>query len=101
VQVKDVRELQAVVEREKAAIGVLFTVEEPTKPMRIEAAQAGSWHSELFNKDYAKIQIISAQEVLENDKKPDLPPLMAEQYRKADRIQKKAGEQGELFTNEQ
>jgi site-specific DNA-methyltransferase (adenine-specific) len=101
VQVKDVRELQAVVEREKAAIGVLFTVEEPTRPMRNEAAQAGFWHSDLFGKDYAKIQIISAQEVLENGKKPDLPPLISEQYRKAERIQRKAGDQGELFANEQ
>jgi site-specific DNA-methyltransferase (adenine-specific) len=76
------------------------TLEDPSKPMRDEATQAGSWHSELFGKDYPKIQIITAKEILEDEKKPDLPPLIAEQYRKAERMQKKAGEQGELFTNE-
>jgi len=101
VQVKDIRELANVVEREKAAIGVLVTLEEPSRPMKDEAAQAGSWHSELFDKDYSKIQIITAKEILEGNKKPDLPPLLAEQYRKAERISKSAGDQGELFSEEQ
>ena len=48
----------------------------------------------------AKIQIITAKEILEDEKKPDLPPLIVEQYRKAERIQKKAGKQGELFAEE-
>lgn len=68
--------------------------------MKDEAAQAGSWHSELYDKSYAKIQIITAREILEEEKMPDLPPLIAEQYRKADRLQKRAGEQGELFAEE-
>ena len=34
-------------ERESAAIGVFLTLEEPTKPMRDEAATAGAYHSEL------------------------------------------------------
>jgi DNA modification methylase len=100
VQVRDIRELNHVVDRDKAAIGVLVTLEEPSKPMQDEAAQAGSWHSELFEKDYPKIQIITAKEILEDEKMPDLPPLIAEQYRKAERIQKKAGYQGELFAEE-
>jgi len=33
VGVKDVRDLRGTVERESALIGVLITVEEPTKPM--------------------------------------------------------------------
>lgn len=100
VQVKDIRELANVVEREKAAIGVLVTLEDPSRPMRDEATQAGSWHSELFGKDYQKIQIITAKEILEEEKKPDLPPLIAPQYRQAERVKKSAGDQGELFTNE-
>jgi site-specific DNA-methyltransferase (adenine-specific) len=100
VQAKDIRELNHVVEREKAVIGIFVTLEEPSKPMRDEAAQAGSWHSELYDKSYAKIQIITAKEILEDEKKPDLPPLISEQYRKAERMQKKAGEQGELFAEE-
>ena len=39
----DVRDLRGVIEREKAEIGVLLTLEEPTKPMRAEAASAGCY----------------------------------------------------------
>ena len=35
------RDLRGVIEREKAEIGVLISLEEPTKPMRTEAATAG------------------------------------------------------------
>ena len=41
VQVRDVRDLVGVLEREKAEIGVLITLEEPSKPMKKEAADAG------------------------------------------------------------
>lgn len=97
VQASDVRDLKAVVDREKAAIGVLVTLVAPTKPMRDEAVQAGTWRSELYDKEHRKIQIITAREILEEGKKPDLPALIAEQYRKAERIATKEGEQGELF----
>ena len=97
VQAKDVRELAHVVDRENGCIGVLVTLEEPSRPMREEAAQAGSWHSELYGKDYAKIQIITAKEIIEQNRRPDLPPLLAQQYRQAGRVHKSGGEQGSLF----
>ena len=100
VQVRDVRELKAVIEREGAAIGVLVTLEEPSRPMIDEAVQAGSWHSELFGGEHPKVQIITAREIIEEGKMPDLPPLLAPQYRQAERVKKSAGDQGELFTNE-
>ncbi len=40
-----VRDLRGVVDREKAAIGVLIAMDEPTKPMRTEAASAGFYTS--------------------------------------------------------
>lgn len=40
-----VRDLRGVIEREKAAIGVLITMEEPTKPMVKEAAEAGFYNT--------------------------------------------------------
>ena len=45
VQVKDVRELQQVVAREKAQLGALLTLEPPTGPMKTEAAAAGFYDS--------------------------------------------------------
>ena len=45
-QCRHVRDLRGVIEREKAAIGVLITLEEPTKPMQKEAAEAGFYKFE-------------------------------------------------------
>jgi site-specific DNA-methyltransferase (adenine-specific) len=101
VQARDIRELKAVVERERAAIGVFVTLEEPSKPMRDEAVQAGVWHSDLYNKDFPAIQIITAKEIIEDAKQPHLPPLIAPQYRKAERITSESEElQTGLFDND-
>jgi site-specific DNA-methyltransferase (adenine-specific) len=97
VQAKDIRELNHVVEREKAVIGIFITLEEPSKPMKDEAAQAGSWHSDLYDKSYPKIQIITAREIIEENKMPDLPPLLAPQYRQAQRIDAPVAAQDGLF----
>ncbi len=45
VQASHVRDLVGVLDREKAAFGVLVTLEEPTGPMRKEAAPAGFYAS--------------------------------------------------------
>lgn len=60
-----VRDLRGVMEREKAAIGVLVTVKEPTRQMRAEAASAGTYHSKNWNQDYPRIQILSIDSILE------------------------------------
>jgi site-specific DNA-methyltransferase (adenine-specific) len=41
VDVAHVRDLRGVIEREKAQIGVLISLHEPTKAMRVEAASVG------------------------------------------------------------
>jgi hypothetical protein len=43
--VAHVRDLRGVIEREKAPIGVLITMERPTQPMRSEAASAGFYQA--------------------------------------------------------
>src|SRR3989344_553543 len=68
VQVKDIRELQSVIEREKALIGVFITLESPTRPMLEESARAG-----LFKKGIPKIQILTVKEILENNARPNIP----------------------------
>ena len=66
--------LRGVVEREQAAIGVLITMEEPTKPMRVDAASAGFYHSPGWNTDYPRLQILTVAELLAR-KGIDMPPL--------------------------
>ncbi len=61
--VKDVRDLSAVVQREKAAIGVLITLEEPTRPMRSEAGGAGNYTSPLGGK-HPRLQILTIEQLL-------------------------------------
>ena len=64
VQARDVRDLCAVVDRERAQIGALLTLEEPTRDMRKEAAGAGFY--ELPGRGrFPKIQILTIAELLE------------------------------------
>jgi len=72
VGVTDVRELIAVVKREEAAIGVLITLEPPTKPMRAEAAEEGVYTSDFWQQSFPKIQIYTVEQLLrgENVKMP-------------------------------
>ena len=37
-------------------------MEEPTKEMRSEAAKAGVWHSDKWNRDYPRIQLITVEQ---------------------------------------
>ncbi|MCX6841896.1 MAG: DNA methyltransferase [candidate division WOR-3 bacterium] len=74
--VAHVRDLRGVVEREKAAIGVLISMEEATQPMISEAASAGFYHSPGWNEDYPRIQLRTIVELLAG-KGLDVPPLQA------------------------
>ena len=68
-----VRDLKGTVERENAAIGILITLEPPTNAMKIEAAAAGFYLSEVFNKKYQKIQILSVKEYFKSGLRANLP----------------------------
>ena len=61
--VAHLRDLEGVVQREKAQIGVLILMNEPTRPMRKEAASAGFYESESWGK-FPKIQILTVKELL-------------------------------------
>jgi len=70
VSVAHVRDLWGVVEREKAQIGVLVSMEKPTKAMRTEAASAGFYKSPWGN--HPTLQILTIEELLKG-KKIDYP----------------------------
>jgi len=46
--VNDVRDLRGVLEREKAATGILISLQPATGPMETEAASAGFYEHKLF-----------------------------------------------------
>ena len=60
----DIRDLVGTVDREKAAIGVFVTLEEPSREMRTEAISAGVYHSPGWGKDYPRIQILTIADLL-------------------------------------
>ncbi|MHB1318702.1 MAG: site-specific DNA-methyltransferase, partial [Anaerolineae bacterium] len=59
-----IRDLGHVTEREKAAMGLLVSLEQPTRPMEIEALGAGHYHSPGWNRDYPRLQIRTVAELL-------------------------------------
>lgn len=66
VGVNVIRDLRGVVEREDAAMGVLITLKEPTRPMEKEAASAGVYESaELGDTTYPRIQIVTIEDLLD------------------------------------
>jgi DNA modification methylase len=91
-----VRDLGGVITREKAAIGVLLTLEEPTKAMRTEAASAGFYKSPWGT--HPKLQIVTVGDLLEG-KKLDAPPSRQTSvtYKRAPKAAQKAAEQRDIF----
>ena len=57
------RDLVGVLDREKAQIGVLLTMHEPTKPMRLEAAGAGFYESPGHTR-HPRLQILTVADLL-------------------------------------
>ena len=91
-----VRDLRGVVEREQAALGVLLTLNAPTKTMRTEAASAGFYASPWGQ--HPRIQILTVGELLAG-KKLDVPPPRQTSltYKRAPKALKKAEEQPGMF----
>lgn len=67
-----VRDLRGVLEREKAAIAVLITMQPPSKQMLKEAHEAGFYESPWGK--HPRLQVVTVAELLEG-KGIDLPPL--------------------------
>ena len=82
-------------DREKSAIGLLITMENPTAPMRKESASAGFYDSPWGTK-HPKIQILTVGELLEG-KTIDAPPSRdIRTFKKAPRAKPK-DQQNKMF----
>lgn len=62
VGVAQVRDLRGVLDREQADIGALISLEEPTSPMRSEAASAGFYTSPWGK--HARLQFLTVEELM-------------------------------------
>lgn len=90
-----IRDLKGVVERENAALGLFITLEEPTRDMRTEAASGGFFHSELWDRDFPKIQVRTVSEILAGQGF-ELPPSVGTAYQPAQRVRRPQGQQTQL-----
>jgi len=69
----DIATLRGDMEKNEATLGVLITLEEPTKPMLHDAKAAGQYKHEEMGKSYERISIVTIREMLEEGKRLEIP----------------------------
>lgn len=92
----DIRDLRGTVEREDAAIGVFITLEESTRDMNREAAEAGFYRQPGFDRNYPKIQILTIADLL-NGKQLEMPSSVTTTsvtFKQAQKVKKGSKQQG-------
>jgi hypothetical protein len=67
----DIRDFVGTLAREQAEMGVFLTLEEPSAPMKSEAATAGMYLSPWDQKNYPKVQILTIEELLADPYRPN------------------------------
>lgn len=92
------RDLVGVLQREKAEIGVLISFEEPTRPMRTEAASAGFYESPWGR--HPRIQLLTVGELLACAR-IDMPQTSGvnRTFKAAPKLKRVAESHPELFNN--
>ncbi|HZJ02765.1 MAG TPA: DNA methyltransferase, partial [Thermoleophilia bacterium] len=91
--VSHLRDLRGVIDREKAEIGVLITMQEPTRPMRQEAASADFYESPGWHSKHPRLQILTVQELLDG-KGIDYPSTQGNvTFKRAQRVERRQGDQ--------
>lgn len=91
----DIRDLKGVLDRESAQIGVFITLEPPTREMNTEALTAGQYHSEVWDRDYPRIQILDIEELLAGTE-VKMPPSGSAAFKQAEKAKNSNSEQGKL-----
>jgi hypothetical protein len=91
--VAHVRDLRGVLDREQAEMGVLITLQEPTQPMKTEAASAGFYEARKGPQaawgTFRRLQILTIAGLLDRTERLEAPPLgqMDRTFKKAPRSQ--------------
>lgn len=92
-----VRDLVGVLDREKAQIGVLISLQAPTRPMRQEAADAGFYASPWDGRSYPRVQLVTVAELLDGrGVQMPAPAQLNVTYQRAERA-KTGGDQPRLL----
>lgn len=95
----DIATLKGDMEREKAPIAILITLEEPTRPMLEEAVTADFYEPERFpGYKYPRLQILTVRELLEG-KEAQYPRMAPPATFKRAQRHRRTAEQGRLEGN--
>ncbi len=103
---KDIRDFVGTLTRENAEMGVFITLQNPTGPMKAEAATAGTYTSPWDKQTYPKVQILTIEELLKDPYKPNprclrVPGGATQHTLPAPaRHKPKRGRQGKMFPEE-
>jgi DNA modification methylase len=95
VTAAQLRDLRGVIEREKAEIGVFITLDEATKPMQKEAAQAGFYKSPHLDGEFPRLQILTIEQLL-NGETIQHPRMLEVTFKRAPKAKVAAATQLEL-----
>ncbi len=93
--VKDVRDLRGVLDREKAAIGILISLQPATAPMEAEAASAGFYEHKMNQQKYPRLQLRTVKELMDGKsiERPSNVAALDETFKKAPKAKTKETEQ--------
>jgi hypothetical protein len=96
--VKDVRDLRGVLDREKAAIGVLISLQPPTREMQAEAASTGFYEHKMNKQKYPRIQLRTVKELMTGKgiERPTSAAASDETFKKAPTSKRKSAEEQAL-----
>jgi hypothetical protein len=96
--VKDVRDLRGVLDREKAAIGVLISLQGATGAMETEAASAGFYEHKTNQQKFPRLQLRTVKELMEGQgiERPTSAASLDETFKKAPAAKAKGQSQHEL-----
>jgi site-specific DNA-methyltransferase (adenine-specific) len=96
--VKDVRDLRGVLDREKAAIGVLISLQDSTGPMDAEAASVGFYEHKTNKQKFSRLQLRTVKELMDGKgiERPTSAASFDDTFKKAPESKKKEREQTEL-----
>jgi NACHT-associated inactive Restriction Endonuclease 1 len=89
-----IRDLIGVLYNEHAEIGVLITLDPPTRDMITAASTAGYYRSEFWQKSYPRLQILTIEHILAGSM-VQMPPETGT-FLTAQRVRKKEGTQNQL-----
>jgi site-specific DNA-methyltransferase (adenine-specific) len=96
--VDHVRDLRGVLDRERAAIGVMITLQPPTKTMITEAAGAAFYVHKLNGQQYPKLQLRTVKELIDGKgiERPSSVAAVDETFRKAPKVKRLSTAQDEF-----